>query len=140
MTESTSDMRQVASALSYNDRAPLPAAKHLLLAAAMELDQLRPSEKKIAKPPIGLMPKFIWESRRVFDIMAAILRYENAGELVPEAWWQELRGHLVAPNAQVQPTRTGLRSRTRQTNSKPHIFARIPIKSFTHLVVYFSTS
>jgi uncharacterized membrane protein len=41
MTESTNEMRRIAACLSYNDGSTSAKAKHLLLAAASELDQLR---------------------------------------------------------------------------------------------------
>lgn len=33
-------LRQYASVLSYNDKAPIPAIKHLLLEAAMKIESL----------------------------------------------------------------------------------------------------
>jgi hypothetical protein len=44
-------------------------------------------------PPIGLIPKFIRDTERGLEIMAAIQRYLNAGHRIPREWVQELR-HL----------------------------------------------
>lgn len=42
------------------------------------------------KPPIGIMPRYIWIAQRVEDLKAAIQRYTNAGQEVPAAWQHEL--------------------------------------------------
>lgn len=108
MPESTHTMRTIAAGLSYNGKKIEASAKHMLLAAASELDRLRsmqadrgqpvqgPAEKP--KPPLGLMPHHCWVYRRISEIMRAIIRYEDAGMAVPSEWCDELRAHLVASN------------------------------------------
>lgn len=98
MTESTNTMRQIASCLSYDDmNKSVGAAKHMLLAAASELDALRVKSSDLSpaqatdKPPLGLMPKHVWEYRRILEIMRAIVRYEDAGISYDYEWHGELR-------------------------------------------------
>jgi hypothetical protein len=52
-----------------------------------------------SRPPLGLMPRHCWVYRRVSEVMRAIIRYQDAGLLVPSSWFDELREHLVASNA-----------------------------------------
>jgi hypothetical protein len=47
---------------------------------------MKPCSKK---PPIGLMPKRIWETQRFEDVSAAIQRYLEAGFVVPDEWLYE---------------------------------------------------
>jgi hypothetical protein len=42
------------------------------------------------KPPIGLSPTYIWKSLRVKDILAAMVRYHEAGKAIPATWIEEL--------------------------------------------------
>lgn len=49
------------------------------------------------KPPLGLRPKYISDSERADEIMAAIHRYETAGKIIPEAWYIELGKLLYKP-------------------------------------------
>jgi hypothetical protein len=49
------------------------------------------------KPPLGLRPKYISDSDRADEIMAAIHRYEAAGKIIPEAWYVELGKLLYKP-------------------------------------------
>jgi hypothetical protein len=46
------------------------------------------------KSPFGLTRSFVIQSRRISEIMRAIIRYEDAGEMVPGEWVDELRGLL----------------------------------------------
>jgi len=41
------------------------------------------------KPPIGLVPKYIWLAQRKEEIKAAIFRYIEAGEPLKEEWIEE---------------------------------------------------
>lgn len=41
------------------------------------------------KPPIGLMPKFLWDSERLADIISAINRYLQAEKEIPLEWINE---------------------------------------------------
>jgi hypothetical protein len=47
------------------------------------------------KPPIGLVPKYIWEQQRVVDICEAMLRYAKNGRKLPAEWIIELEEHWV---------------------------------------------
>lgn len=42
-------------------------------------------------PPIGIMPKWLWDEQRKKDIEAAIIRYACAGMEIPIEWIQELK-------------------------------------------------
>lgn len=42
------------------------------------------------KPPIGVMPKWLWDRNRRHDLLEAILRYENADMPIPNDWVDEL--------------------------------------------------
>lgn len=44
---------------------------------------------KSTKPPLGLLPKHIWEEQRIWDIAAAIERYKEAGKEIPQEWINE---------------------------------------------------
>lgn len=46
------------------------------------------------KPPIGIMPKEIWETQRIGDILDAMERYSQANQPIPIAWVSELKQHL----------------------------------------------
>lgn len=41
------------------------------------------------KPPLGVMPRFIWDERRRIELQAAIMRYMDAGMRVPLEWIAE---------------------------------------------------
>jgi hypothetical protein len=42
------------------------------------------------KPPLGLMPKYIHDEKRVISICNAIIRYTAKGKKVPNEWLWEL--------------------------------------------------
>ena len=42
------------------------------------------------KPPLGLMPRYLMEEQRTIAILEAMLRYVNAGLLIPVEWTDEL--------------------------------------------------
>ena len=46
---------------------------------------------ELERPPIGLAPTYIWKALRVKDILAAMVRYHEAGKVIPDAWIAELR-------------------------------------------------
>lgn len=48
------------------------------------------NEQPKAKPPIGLMPKRIHDSRRIKEIVSAIDRYVSADMPIPKEWIKEL--------------------------------------------------
>lgn len=56
-----------------------------------------PPHYTCVKPPIGLMPKFIWEEKRFQAVKEAIDRYMKAEKLVPKEWWEEYSelGHKI---------------------------------------------
>lgn len=54
----------------------------------------KPTEER---PPLGLMPKKLWDAQRMRDIYDAMERYAVAGKAVPLAWVQELRNIEVNP-------------------------------------------
>lgn len=45
--------------------------------------------KQVKKPPLGLIPKHIWEEQRIWDIAEAIERYQKAGKEIPKEWLAE---------------------------------------------------
>ena len=42
------------------------------------------------KPPLGLMPKFVWENNRRIAIEDAVKRYNMAKMPIPSSWIDEL--------------------------------------------------
>lgn len=44
----------------------------------------------IQAPPIGLMPKRIWDEKRCEAILGAIEKYKQAGKQIPTEWIIEL--------------------------------------------------
>ena len=43
------------------------------------------------KPPLGIMPKKIWEMHRANELLSAIERYSYARIWVPNQWFEDLR-------------------------------------------------
>ena len=43
------------------------------------------------KPPLGLMPKKIYDHKRMVDIFDAMKRYSEAEKVIPIEWIDELR-------------------------------------------------
>ena len=41
------------------------------------------------KPPLGVIPRYIWDGKRKEELAAAIDGYLNAGERIPEEWVEE---------------------------------------------------
>ena len=41
------------------------------------------------KPPIGLIPEYLWKEKRLFDIIEAINRYIEAKKEIPIEWIEE---------------------------------------------------
>lgn len=48
------------------------------------------NSKKTEKPPLGTLPKYIWQKERLQDIKDAIKRYEDAKKPIPAEWVREL--------------------------------------------------
>ena len=42
------------------------------------------------KPPIGIMPEFVYRENRIDDLRNAIRRYRRAGIMPPPQWADEL--------------------------------------------------
>lgn len=51
------------------------------------------------KPPLGVMPKFIWNQKRQGELLAAISRYYDEGLKVPLEWISEFK-ELCVTNQQ----------------------------------------
>lgn len=43
-----------------------------------------------SKPPLGVMPKKLWEEKRAKDLCEAIQRYLDNGRVIPKEWVDEL--------------------------------------------------
>lgn len=43
----------------------------------------------VHKPPLGLMPEWVWKEQRLEEITAAIMRYLIEGVFVPREWYNE---------------------------------------------------
>jgi hypothetical protein len=41
------------------------------------------------RPPLGIMPKYIWDSRRFQDLQYVIARYLEANQPIPPQWVDE---------------------------------------------------
>jgi len=50
---------------------------------------------KTKKPPMGLMPKKLWDEQRYYDVCAAITRYYQAGMKIPIKWIKEYNKFVV---------------------------------------------
>jgi len=50
---------------------------------------ITPCPKK-TKPPLGVMPRYIWLEQRIKDLMAATFRYQEAGFVAPSDWSREI--------------------------------------------------
>lgn len=44
----------------------------------------------IERPPLGLTPRFIYEERRMKEILGAIQRYSEREMVIPDEWVAEL--------------------------------------------------
>ena len=47
------------------------------------------NESVLDKPPLGLMPKSIHQTKRFHEICAAIVRYYDSGKELPIEWIEE---------------------------------------------------
>lgn len=52
------------------------------------------------KPPLGLVPRFVRDSERCREILAAIERYNDAGKPVPGEWLEELNERMPKQRAE----------------------------------------
>ena len=49
--------------------------------------------EQLKKPPLGIMPKYIWDDRRLTEIENAVIRFFEAQRAIPLEWvieWNEL--------------------------------------------------
>jgi len=58
--------------------------------------------KELAKPPKGLVPKYIHDQDRLIEVLRAILRYVEAGFSVSEDWIRECNDLLIKYNFERQ--------------------------------------
>lgn len=52
-------------------------------------DKSLESEPECEKPPLGVMPKYIWDKKRLSDLTSAMQRYLDAEKLIPKEWVDE---------------------------------------------------
>jgi hypothetical protein len=41
------------------------------------------------KPPIGVIPKSMWDEKRLFELRSAINRYADSFNIIPLKWVEE---------------------------------------------------
>lgn len=58
-------------------------------AEAEECERKAEEQENSKKPPLGLVPRKIWDEKRAEEIKAAIDRYTKAGIDIPNAWVDE---------------------------------------------------
>ena len=56
------------------------------------------SEEKIKRPPLGLVPKYIHESKRHNEVCEAITRYYQEGLEIPIEWIEEYNQYIRSKN------------------------------------------
>jgi hypothetical protein len=54
-------------------------------------------EKLEVKPPLGIIPRHIWEAQRVQDIIEATDRYTDANKAMPLEWIDEYNDLVKQP-------------------------------------------
>lgn len=54
------------------------------------IEESAPDPVDNKKPPLGIMPRTIWEEKRKKDIVEAMNRYVNEGAHIPHDWIDEL--------------------------------------------------
>lgn len=53
---------------------------------------MEPNEQRpVAKPPLGILPRWLWLEQRIIALTEAMQRYADAGQPVPPDWVKELR-------------------------------------------------
>ena len=40
----------------------------------------------MSKTPLGVMPRWLWEEKRIVDLKDAIIRYLETGKEIPPEW------------------------------------------------------
>lgn len=53
------------------------------------------NQKTVSKPPLGLMPKFIHDKKRIIEILDAMERYSYQRFPIPIEWIEELRELII---------------------------------------------
>lgn len=81
--------------------------KENLLGRIYELDDLKDKIKESQmeqkeKPPLGIMPSFIWKEKRIEEIQEAMDRFMEIGKPIPQKWKDELK--TLKEEVQQQPT------------------------------------
>lgn len=56
----------------------------------MDEKEVGPETLVRERPPLGLMPRYIWEERRMYEVVGAIHRYMEARYEIPLEWLEEL--------------------------------------------------
>ena len=80
-------------------KCPMKVQPHLVMIdrRAKTIAKNTPSKAdQVVKPPIGLMPKKIAQLKRMKDIFAAVVRYNEADVAVPAEWLVELNKLIIA--------------------------------------------
>ena len=49
----------------------------------------------IKRPPLGVMPLYIWNKKRVLEIAEAITRYAEAFQQIPQEWIDEYNNLVI---------------------------------------------
>ena len=50
----------------------------------------------IEKPPIGIIPEWLWEEQRLSEIHNAVTRYREAGKEIPQQWEDEINYRVAS--------------------------------------------
>lgn len=57
--------------------------------AKEECERKAAEQKNSKEPPLGLMPRKLWDEKRADEICAAMERYQEAGVVIPAEWIEE---------------------------------------------------
>lgn len=57
--------------------------------AAEKCEKEAEEQENGKKPPLGLMPRKLWDEKRANEICAAMERYQEAGVVIPAEWIEE---------------------------------------------------
>lgn len=60
-------------------------------ATVIKMGLTEPCPIQYEKPPLGLMPYWIFRGKRIYDIICAVKRYANYGKKIPGEWLEELQ-------------------------------------------------
>jgi len=73
----------------YEDKHPIYPSKSLTKIVSDHIKSTSTYDSLLIKPPLGLRPKYIAYSERLKEINAAIGRYLDAGQVIPQEWIDE---------------------------------------------------